>query len=211
MVHNVAKFYESYIPIYAKGDLIDLGCGSVPLYGWYKKYVRMVTCVDWAKTPHNSKYIDIECDLSTYIPVQDGAFDTIILSDVLEHIPNPDNIWAEMNRVLRKDGILFLNVPFMYWIHEIPHDFYRYTEFSLRRFCENYGFEILEFVSLGGKMDVFADMTAKTLLKIPLLGKYFSLLIQSLVINLKSNELVSVSKQTNLYPLGYGMVLKKNI
>jgi hypothetical protein len=32
---------------YLKGHLVDLGCGNVPYFEWYKERVTEITCVDW--------------------------------------------------------------------------------------------------------------------------------------------------------------------
>ena len=42
MVERVAQFYDSAIPKYASGRLVDLGCGQAPLYIKYNQYVSLV-------------------------------------------------------------------------------------------------------------------------------------------------------------------------
>lgn len=44
---------------YLRGHLLDLGCGKVPYYEWYKNCVQEITCMDWSNSLHDSKYIDI--------------------------------------------------------------------------------------------------------------------------------------------------------
>jgi SAM-dependent methyltransferase len=48
------------------------------------------------------------CD---HIPVEDGRYDFIVASHILEHLPNPIAALAEWSRVLRKDGTLILFLP----------------------------------------------------------------------------------------------------
>ena len=91
-------------------------------------------CVVLENTLHKSEYLDFECDMKKVLPFMDGELDTIILSDVLEQIPQPEHLWKEMSRILSIGGKIIMNVPFYYWLHEGPHDYYRYTEFALRRF-----------------------------------------------------------------------------
>ena len=76
------------------------------------------------------------------LPFGDSEFDTIILSDVLEHIPVPEHLWKEMARILSRNGKIIMNVPFYYCLHEAPHDCSRYTEFALRRFVEMSGLRL---------------------------------------------------------------------
>jgi 2-polyprenyl-3-methyl-5-hydroxy-6-metoxy-1,4-benzoquinol methylase len=109
------------------------------------------------------KHLDQTCDLTQSISYGDGEFDTIILSDVLEHLPEPMNCWREMRRLLAPGGKVLLNVPFYYSIQEEPFDFYRHTEFALRRLAEAAGFTVVELAPLGGAVDVLADVTGKLL------------------------------------------------
>lgn len=170
IVDLIAEFYEQALPQYARGRLLDLGCGKAPLYLVYRELAESVTCVDWANTRHKNPHLDLEHDLTRPLPLEDGAFDTIILSDVLEHLPEPERLWREMERVLGPGGRVILSVPFFYWLHETPHDFFRYTEFALRRFAEQAGLELLLLESRGGALDIIADVTAKLATQVPVIG-----------------------------------------
>lgn len=128
-----AKNYEHLLSKYAHGKLLDLGCGKVPLYAAYRDHVEENICVDWENSLHQNEFLDFNCDLTQNLKFNDGEFDTIILSDVLEHIPEPQRLWDEMARILAPDGVIIMNVPFFYFLHELPHDYYRYTEYALRR------------------------------------------------------------------------------
>ena len=181
IANAVAARYEHFLPSYARGRLIDLGCGQVPLYGAYRAFVSEVTCVDWAQTPHPSVHLDHELDLNAPLPFTDSAFDTIVLSDVLEHVPTPQQLWSEMARLLAPGGHALVNVPFLYGIHEAPHDYGRYTEFALRRFAEAVGLQVAVLVSVGGSAHVLADLLAKHLAHIPLLGRALAVGVQAVV------------------------------
>ena len=124
------------IRAHARGRLLDMGCGYVPLYDAYRDLVSENICIDWQNTAHVNPYLDQMVDLTGALPFERGSFDTVLLTDVLEHIPEPTNLICEIARILRPGGKLILGVPFFYWLHEVPHDYYRYTEFALRRFCE---------------------------------------------------------------------------
>ena len=159
----VSNVYSEWIPKYCSGHLLDLGCGHVPLYGMYCDYVDRVVCVDWPNSIHQNEFLDFECDITERLPLPDSEFDTIILSDVLEHLSDPEFIWVEMARLLKPSGIALLNVPFLYGLHEEPFDFYRYTRFALQLFAERTGFEVVQLCEIGGAPTVLADILAKTL------------------------------------------------
>ena len=170
MADLIAKQYDEHLHTHARGKLLDLGCGKVPLFSAYKKHVTENICVDWANTMHKNIYLDLECDLTKILPFKDNEFDTIILSDVLEHIPEPEKLWGEIARILSNDGKIILNVPFYYWLHEQPHDFYRYTEFALRRFVENSGLKLVLLKSIGGAPEIMTDIFSKNVLRVPFVG-----------------------------------------
>lgn len=171
LADNVAGFYQKYLKDFAKGRLADLGCGKVPLYCEYKKYVDEVICIDWAESFHINSHLDIECNLNEQLPLENEIFDTIILSDVMEHIAEPGLLFREMSRTLRKEGYLLMNVPFYYRIHEAPHDYFRYTEFSLRYFCNACGFNLVKLEVLGGVPEVLLDIVTKSIAYKPIIGK----------------------------------------
>ena len=54
----VAELYDRNLKQHAKGKLLDLGCGNVPLYGAYRELVTDNICVDWGNTLHKSEYLD---------------------------------------------------------------------------------------------------------------------------------------------------------
>ena len=82
---------------------------------------------------------DYVCDLAS-IPVEDGRFHHVLLTQVLEHIPDPATVLAELHRVLKPGGTLWLTAPLFYAEHEKPYDFFRYTQFGLRHLLEGAGF-----------------------------------------------------------------------
>jgi hypothetical protein len=68
MANAIARIYEHYIPAYASGSLLDLGCGKAPLFGVYRKYADTITCVDWGESLHNNPYTDMLADLNGELP-----------------------------------------------------------------------------------------------------------------------------------------------
>ncbi len=207
----VATFYQKYLKQYANGRLLDLGCGKVPLYEAYKSFVKENICVDWENTLHKNPYLDYQCDLTKVLPFKNEEYNTVILSDVLEHIPEPQLLMQEIARVLASEGVLLLNVPFFYWIHEEPFDFHRYTEFALKRLAENSGLEVIQISPIGGVPEILTDIYSKNIIQVPLIGKFFAITTQwftSVFLGTKIG--IKVSKRTSKkFPLGYFMVAKK--
>lgn len=206
-----AIVYDDAISKYARGRLIDLGCGKAPLYLKYKQFVSDVTCVDWVNSAHKNEHVDVECDLTKKLPFDECSFDTVIMSSVLEHIPEPALLWAEIARILKPGGRILMDTPFYYPLHEIPYDFYRYSSYALRRFAESHGLEVLQLKAIGGSPEILADIVAKHLQFVPVVGGSLARLIQWAVmffIRTSIGSRLSV-KTSERFPLGYFMVAEK--
>ncbi len=208
---RVAALYAQHLPRYARGRLVDLGCGKAPLYGIYRTLVDSVVCIDWPKSVHASPYVDVAVDLGQPIPFADAAFDTVILSDVLEHLPAPERLWHEMARILAPGGHVLLNVPFLYGIHEAPHDYGRYTGFALQRFAALVGLDVVLLATVGGILHVLADLLAKPLAYVPLLGTPLAVGVQGAVSLLDRTAWGRrVAEETGRrFPLGYFMIVRR--
>lgn len=92
---------------------------------------------------------DYICDLcvdnSGQIP--GGHFDYILCTEVLEHTLQPFDAVAELHRMLKTDGLLFLSVPFNYRIHGPLPDCWRFTEYGLQAMFAK-GWEIVDLRSV---------------------------------------------------------------
>lgn len=207
----VARFYQDYLKLYAKGHLIDLGCGKAPLFMEYKKFVNEITCADWAQSFHKNPYTDVDCNLNEPLPFEGETFDTIILSDVLEHIAEPKLLCCEMSRILRKGGHILMNVPFYYRLHEVPHDYFRYTQYAMEYLCKVAGLKVILLEPLGGVPHVLADILMKTFAYKPVIGPALAHVIHSsyrVFMRLPgAKKFAKSSAQT--FPFGYFIIASK--
>lgn len=67
------------------------------------------------------------------IPFGDGSFDGIIMQAVLEHVADPYRCVEEVHRVLKEDGLVYAETPFMQQVHMGRYDFTRFTHLGHRR------------------------------------------------------------------------------
>ncbi|WP_414661862.1 class I SAM-dependent methyltransferase [Horticoccus sp. 23ND18S-11] len=132
----------------AHGDLLDIGCGNKPYEQHFKPSITSYTGCDVIQSSANK--VDIICP-ATDIPLPERSFDTVLCTQVLEHVAEPRRVIAESFRLLRKNGTMLLTCP-MYWpLHEEPFDFFRYTTHGLRYIFEEAGFSIESIHGNGGK------------------------------------------------------------
>ena len=144
-----------------KGSLLDIGCGKMP----YKEHLL--------KNADISSYtgLDIESALQydknvkpdftwngVTMPFEDTSFECAFGTEVLEHCPEPEVVLKEVYRILKPGGVFFFTVPFLWNLHEVPHDEYRYTPFSLKRHLKNSGFTDITIKATGGWHASMAQM-----------------------------------------------------
>jgi SAM-dependent methyltransferase len=134
---------------YATGRLIDIGCGSKPWAPTFTAHVEEHIGVDHEATIHGLAAVDIVADAYN-MPFENGSVDTVLMTEVLEHLEVPAKALAECQRILRPGGHLILTTPFSWPLHEEPRDFFRYSPFGLRHLSEEAGLEVVELRALSG-------------------------------------------------------------
>lgn len=141
---------------YAKGKLIDIGCGEKPYKHMVAPYVEKHVGLDHEETFHNKSNVDL-FGTAYSIPIEDEFFDIALCTDVLEHLEEPAKAIAETYRVLKTGGYAIYTVPLFWHLHEEPRDFYRYTKYGLKYLFDKNGFEIIEITALSGFVVTFSQ------------------------------------------------------
>ncbi|SDR83201.1 class I SAM-dependent methyltransferase [Microlunatus soli] len=127
--------------------VLDAGAGTSPYRRLFRRHHYEAS--DFAQLPKKYAPLDYVCDI-TAIPTEDDRFDRVICNQVLEHVPEPAQAIRELYRVLKPGGLIFCSAPLFYAEHQRPYDFYRYTQFALRRLFTEAGFEIASIERLEG-------------------------------------------------------------
>jgi SAM-dependent methyltransferase len=140
---------------YARGRLLDIGCGSKPWRGLFAAHVDEHIGIDFVPSERDPDAVDIIAGAYD-IPLPDENADTLLLTSVLEHLEEPERGIAEAFRLLKPGGHVILTAPFIWWIHEAPRDFFRYSPFGLRHLLEEAGFEVVEVQPLAGAWTTFS-------------------------------------------------------
>lgn len=148
---------ERSIALLAKnlqGTLLDVGCGTQPYKGYFGHVAKIIAC-DFDASRGN---VDFACP-AHQVPLPDGSLDSILCTEVLEHVPDPRAVWKEFNRLLRPGGRVLLTTP-QYWPpHELPYDFYRYPEHGLRMLAHEAGFRLTALIPRGGPWALWGQVT----------------------------------------------------
>ncbi|HWX18421.1 MAG TPA: class I SAM-dependent methyltransferase [Candidatus Binatia bacterium] len=130
---------------FVKGTLLDVGCGRRPyektFFAGATKYIGTDYLSDRSQP-------EVVCS-ALELPFPDGSFDTVVSTEVLEHLPDPLRALREMQRTLRPGGHLILSTP-LYWPrHEVPHDFFRYPYDGLLHLVNESGLELKRLFNRG--------------------------------------------------------------
>ncbi len=132
---------------YVQGRLLDVGCGDKPYYEIFKDYCKEYIGIDIS--PSRKSTVEVIAR-ATRLPFKDETFETVLSTQVLEHIPEPEKMIREVYRVLKKGGIFILTLP-QYWrLHEIPHDYFRFTRYGIEYLLKKVSFKILKIEPMGG-------------------------------------------------------------
>lgn len=140
----------------AGARVLDAGAGEAPYRVLFEhcRYVR----TDWEQSDHAGAHeSDVLAPLHR-LPLEDGSFDIVVNTQVLEHVDNPSAVLREFWRVLVPGGELWLTAPFVWELHEEPHDYFRYTSHGLRSLVEGAGFSAVEIEPIGAYFSTVAQL-----------------------------------------------------
>ena len=150
LVHRIAREHIAVAASrHARGRLLDIGCGERP----YEQILQQ----------HSTTYIGLESDRRRYqacrpdvwgdglaLPVGDASVDTVVAFQVLEHVPEPAQLFAESHRVLRRGGRMIVTAPHIWGVHEEPADYFRFTGYGLAHLSRKAGLRVDSVEAMAG-------------------------------------------------------------
>ena len=150
---NYLYFKEHLANIPNSKTVLDLGAGFCQFRDLTKGFEKSVR-VDFL--PY--ELIDVVADLTQKLPFKNSSFDIVLLSNVLEHIPNSKFLLKECFRVLKPEGMIIGTIPFLMRIHQKPYDFNRFTHYMLDNLLRDSGFKQVEVKNLATSFDVYRSI-----------------------------------------------------
>lgn len=141
------------LPKYCRGKAVDVGAG----YGKYKNLIEdhadsyvsvdnMSSEYQYGKEQHAP---DIVSDV-LHMPILDNEFDTVVCTEVLEHVEDPFQLFYEIARILKPDGYALVSSGWMSAYHREPKDYWRFSLDGYKVLCTRSGLEFIESYRKGG-------------------------------------------------------------
>lgn len=150
--------------------VLDIGAGQMPYknkliangfkylshdFASYKPQAINMSGLQDAYWPESG--YDIVCDIKE-LPESD--FDLAILTEVLEHVPDPVSALASAIRSVRTGGHILISVPFNSRMHQAPFWFASgLSEFFFRHYQKEFNYECIEIVQVGDFVDYIVQET----------------------------------------------------
>jgi SAM-dependent methyltransferase len=137
--------FSKMVSVEKSKSVLDLGCGTKPYESLFRSAERYVG-FDIEKNDR----VDV-VGKNWDLPFRDDEFDALISTQVLEHTAKLTETAAEIRRVVKDGGLVFLSVPFAYPVHGAPYDYYRFTKYGILEIFK--GFTVIEMVSMNGYLN----------------------------------------------------------
>lgn len=143
--------------------VLDIGAGECPLRRTLEDLGFEYRSLDIAQNQSGS--IDYVARIDAELPdtlACAGGFDLLILTEVLEHVPDWQTSFQNLAKLLKQGGHCIITTPFFYMLHEEPYDFWRPTDHALRFFVEKNGMEVIRSLRNGDGWDVLGTLLCST-------------------------------------------------
>jgi len=137
--------------------VLDIGCGNKQYANIIEAYASQHIGLDHENTLHDLNKADI-VGTAYDIPADDDSFNSILCTEVLEHLEEPEKALQECYRVLKPGGYAVFTCPFIWHLHEEPRDFYRYTKYGLDYLFIKTGFHVVSIEPLNGFWGTFLQL-----------------------------------------------------
>ena len=219
LLFNNNKKNISEIAGFIHGIILDIGCNEKQIKKYLSDRCQYIgldyyeTAIEWYGSKPET-FGDAQ-----NLPFADNCIDSVLLLDVLEHLPDPERCLDEVDRVLVGRSVFIILVPFLYPIHDAPLDFHRWTIFGLRKLVQRHNFKIVEEKFGGNPVELAGLMInnalSKTALnwlhqKNPVALSVIFLPFIIFMINISAFILSYLSPQDGMMPWGYRLVLEKD-
>lgn len=158
------------------GVLLDVGVSEAPYRELFAPYVSRYFGLEYPpsildKQPEMWSILEaVKVPVQVFgdgtrLPVRDSSIDTVLSTEVLEHVPHPELLMREMARVVKPGGKVLVTVPFIQPLHELPSDYHRFTPSALRSYAVEAGLAVVSITPRGNFASAMGAMLSQWLLR----------------------------------------------
>jgi SAM-dependent methyltransferase len=194
---------------HARGRFLDAGCGTQPFRSVVEPHVERYLAYDIEARVDDVDFLGTVEEMSV---VPDRSIDSMLCSEVLEHVAHPRRAAREFARILAPGGTLLLSVPFLARLHEEPHDYFRYTRHGVRDLLDDAGFDVDEIVETGSLFSFLGHQVSVALVGLTWHRRALrriAVTLNDLVVVRPAAVLDRLFGGARLLPLGYVVVAKR--
>lgn len=208
--HMILKDLKSFSPIIDDaGVIVDVGSGHELRYSDIFQASRIIG-LDLYHPSH------VQGDAAA-LPIKSLCINTVICTEVLEHLTDSRSALREIHRILVHDGYLIVTVPFLLGIHDLV-DYHRWTETGLRSLLDSAGFEVVSFMKRGGIFSAAGNLVSHFPRQVfgghikkrswIIKGLYYLLLLPFLVVPWVMRPFDQLDRQKH-FVIGYSVLCQK--
>lgn len=138
------------------GRILDVGGKKLSKRGQFRPPLLRVQ--SWEYLNNDASTEPDYCCSAEQMPLDNACIDQVLMTEVLEHLPDPVAVLKECHRVLKGGGQLIATMPFLYPIHADPHDYQRWTPDKIQLVLLGIGFSEIEIKPMGSLFAVLYDL-----------------------------------------------------
>lgn len=142
--------------------VLDAGCGEQPLRAALESSGLRYHSLDLQQNASGSVEFIGAIDADLPAGMQRESFSLIVCTEVLEHVARWDRAFANIASLLARGGRVILTAPFVYPLHEEPHDYWRPTPYAVRDAAAANGLNVIDEQKLGDSWDVLGTVLSAT-------------------------------------------------
>ena len=134
-IKNVSRIWQLISTEPRKPRVLIIGGGKIGQ--GMESFYTSDTCELISLDVYSSDNTNLIADAHN-IPFKENSFDLIVIQAVLEHVLEPIGVVREIHRVLKPNGYVYAETPFMQHVHEGAYDFSRFTEVGHRHLFSDF-------------------------------------------------------------------------
>lgn len=208
----VDKFLFSFAEEFLYGTVLDVGGTQIKRRGLFNinNFAKKVIFANI--TDKNKPNILADAH---HLPIKNKCLNSVLFSEVFEHLAQPMEALAEANRILCPGGNIVICAPFLYRIHGDPYDYSRFTDHMWKQMLEKMGFSIVYIEKQGYFYSVLHDIVnlfIQEKIKFKVLRRIAQfIIIQTKKWSISKDLLIQKTRDPFLssFTTGFGIIAKK--